>query len=233
MKKIKATAITAILTAAAAYTLIPNFWMRNLSKKPIRKIQGKDGRIALTFDDGPDSLYTPELLDLLKAYGAKATFFVVARKARENPQLIQRINEEGHTIAMHTWSHRIAWVNTPERTKNEFEKSLEVFRELGIEIKYFRPPWGTFNLFTYPITAKYGIKTILWSLELYDWRRDTGASDIFRNLKEYCSPGDIVLLHDSGGDEGAPRNTLDAMKKFLPWCRGKGFQLVNMEVGLE
>lgn len=232
MKTLNAKVFAAILAAAATYTIIPNLWMRNLSRKSIRKINGEGCRIALTFDDGPDSRYTPELLDLLKTYGAKATFFVIAQKASDNPQLIQRIKDEGHTIAMHTWSHRIAWSNSPVRTKKEFEKSLDVFRELGIPVRYFRPPWGTFNLCTYPIAAKYGLKTILWSLELYDWRQDTSASDIFRNLKNCCIPGDIILLHDSGGDEGAPRHTLDAMKKFLPWCRERGFQLVNMEDGL-
>ncbi|SHF19569.1 polysaccharide deacetylase family protein [Alkalibacter saccharofermentans] len=231
-RKLKIFSILLGLTAAASYTVLPNYWMRNHSKHIIRRVQVRGFQIALTFDDGPDPGYTEELLDLLLEHDSKATFFVVAQKARKHPDLIRRMKAEGHTVAMHSLSHRIAWLSTPEMTRLEFAKSIKILKKLGVEARYFRPPWGTFNLCTAKESKARQLKIVLWSVELDDWLRETSPSSIFNRLKD-CGPGDIVVLHDSGGENGAPNHMLDALRLFLPWCERKGVELINLDVGLD
>src|SRR5699024_1852712 len=121
------------------YTILPSFYFRHCSSSIKRKFSNEDS-IFLTFEDGPNPGYTLEILDLLKKYNVKATFFVVVEKAENNKEIIDRIIEEGHTLAIHSYSHRSAWLSSPWRTKKDFECSISALNNIGHEVKYFRPP---------------------------------------------------------------------------------------------
>ncbi len=130
-----------------SYSIIPTFYYKFKGTPIVNNIDEKKF-LSLTFDDGPDKKYTGELLDLLKKYNIKATFFVVAKFAEENYELIKRMEEEGHTIGLHSLEHKNALLNGPLYTNKEFEESLKIMDKINVNIKSFRPPWGHLNLLT-------------------------------------------------------------------------------------
>ena len=111
------------------YCVVPSFYQKWVSRKAIRRIPRPEGKeIVLTFDDGPDPRYTPKVLDVLKKYGISAHFFVVAERAKENPDLIRRMLEEGHEVGLHAYAHKNAWLVTPGYVKRDFAKSCHFTR---------------------------------------------------------------------------------------------------------
>jgi peptidoglycan/xylan/chitin deacetylase (PgdA/CDA1 family) len=212
------------------YDVIPNYYSRNISRKVIKKLN--NNCIAITFDDGPDERYTPQLLDLLKKHDVKATFFLVANKAFNNKDLLYRIIREGHEIGLHSLNHKSAWLSSPWYTEMDFSESLRIFKELGINIKFFRPPWGTFNLFTLYNANKNGLKTILWSVEAKDWSSKTTTEDIKNRIMEKIKQGDIIVLHDSNGAEGAPARTIEALRYVIPKLKEQGYNFSTIGQGI-
>lgn len=211
------------------YEVIPNYYNKYISRKIIRNINRRKKEIALTFDDGPNPRYTNELLDLLKKHDIKCTFFIVAENSLKNRDLLERIIYEGHSIGLHSLKHKHAWLSTPLETKKDFEMSLKIFKELGVNIKFFRPPWGTFNLLTQYLAEKWGLKTILWSINARDWSDKVTSKQIAEKIINHIQNGDIILLHDSGGAEGAPKRTIEALKEIIPKLKDDGYNFVTMD----
>lgn len=212
------------------YMVIPNYIARNKSKEVIRTINKKTNKtIALTFDDGPDPLYTNRLLDILEKNEIKATFFLVAQKAQENQDIVYRMKKDGHGIGMHTMYHKSAWLSFPWETINEFKKGLKILEGIGLNITYYRPPWGTFNAFTLKHALKNKLKIILWSVEAYDWRKNNSATNIEDILLRRIEEGDIIVLHDSGGALGAPNNTLEALESTIPKLKNLGYNFITID----
>ncbi|QZY56390.1 polysaccharide deacetylase family protein [Crassaminicella profunda] len=211
------------------YGVIPNHYYKYISRKVIRKMDAKQKQIALTFDDGPDPRYTHELLDLLKDYNIQATFFLVAEKSLKNRDILERIIHEGHSIGLHSLSHKHAWLSMPFETKKDFEKSMKIFKELKVNLKFFRPPWGTFNILTQYFAKKLGLETILWSINGRDWSSQVTSKEIAKRIMNYIQDGDIILLHDSGGAEGAPKRTLEALKEIIPKLKNDGYKFVTID----
>ncbi|EOC99466.1 polysaccharide deacetylase family protein [Caldisalinibacter kiritimatiensis] len=220
-----------ILMIFIMYAIIPNFYSRNISKNVLRRFDNTN-YLALTFDDGPDPKYTPELLDLLKKNEVKATFFLVADKAYKNKELVYRMIKEGHEVGLHSLKHKSAWLTTPLQTKYNFDRSIEIFKELGINIKLFRPPWGTFNLFTLYYATKYRLKTIFWTKEAKDWSRKTTVEQIKDRIINNINNGDIIVLHDSNGAEGAPKRTIEAVRDIIPKLKHDGYEFVTISQGM-
>ena len=101
--------------------------------------------IALTFDDGPNPEYTPQLLDLLKKYGVKASFFVVGSKVKAYPDIIKRMSQEGHTIGIHHYDHISSWILSPFQLKKQLQMTEQAIMECTHEkVTFYRPPWGQF-----------------------------------------------------------------------------------------
>lgn len=214
------------------YEVIPDYYNRNLSRKVIKRFRSNN-EIALTFDDGPDSRYTPKLLDLLKEHGVKASFFVVAENAVENQDIFFRMIEEGHSVGLHSLNHRSAWLSFPWQTQADFSKSVKLFKKLGVNIKFFRPPWGKFNILTQYNADKHNLKTILWSLSAKDWSRFVTSNDIKNSIVDNIKAGDIIVLHDSNGAEGAPLRTIDALNEAIPKLKEMGYNFVIVDKILE
>lgn len=128
-----------------------------------------DNLCALTFDDGPGR-NTPALLDMLASYGIKATFFLLGNHVRQMPDLAKRIQDEGHEIGNHSWSHPNLRTLSKDRQNEELVKTDNLLRSLGITSLYFRPPYGAFDTRTIAITNELGLDLILWSLDSNDWR---------------------------------------------------------------
>lgn len=169
-------------------------------KKFVRAILGSLFRVhclepvvALTFDDGPDPIFTNSLLDLLKRYNAKATFFIVGQAAVDHPEIIKRIFAEGHCVGNHGWSHTsMTGLSTAERVR-EIRKCSQ---SLGAyESPYFRPPFGHQTLFSAFLVRALGYKIIGGDIVPEDWK-NISAGDLAANMQSKIKPGSIVVLHD-------------------------------------
>ena len=162
-------------------------------------IQGK--RIALTFDDGP-SLFTAQILDILRERQVKATFFVLGKNAEEHPEILRRMSAEGHSIGNHTWSHPFPYLLGRKEFAAEVDKTQEVVERItGHRPALFRPPYGARWFGMFPALRERSLQVVQWSDSGYDWKGAPGsiADATLNNLK----PGSIILLHDAlEGTEG-------------------------------
>jgi peptidoglycan/xylan/chitin deacetylase (PgdA/CDA1 family) len=151
--------------------------------------------VALTFDDGPDPVDTPRLLDLLREKGVKATFFVVGKRAEQHPEIVRRAWDEGHLIANHTWSHpNLFCFLTPRRLRAEIERGTEsVQRSCGFRTPYFRSPVGLRHALVGPYLKKAGLEFISWRVRSYD-TVIVNPSVLARRILGKVAGGDIILL---------------------------------------
>ncbi|MDX9872168.1 MAG: polysaccharide deacetylase family protein [Clostridia bacterium] len=209
------------------YGLIPTFYYKCFRKPGFLKGHERK-RIILTFDDGPDSNYTGKLLALLEKNGVRASFFVVAKKAAQNPALIRRMLDGGHLVALHSLEHKSALGKGWRYIEADFKKSLEILGELGCSLRYYRPPWGHFNLASIYFAKKHRLKLLLWNVMAQDWEQDSRAQDILHRLLSRTKNGAVICLHDSGessgGARGAPLETIEALSSFLPIMLQRGYQ---------
>ncbi len=181
---------------------------------------------ALTFDDGPSAQNTGKLLDVLKEEGVKATFFCVGHNALRYPDLVKRMESEGHLVGSHTYSHRNLLACTPKKSCLEIEKGIEAVESvLGHYPRWFRPPYGMRYPWTLLEARNLGQTAVLWSNCPRDWQRP-GADVIASRVVNRMTPGDIVLLHDGGGDRA---QTIFAVKVIIRALRAKGYEFVRAD----
>ncbi|WP_042166495.1 polysaccharide deacetylase family protein [Paenibacillus gorillae] len=185
-------------------------------------------KIALTFDDGPYPETTEPILDLLKEYDAKATFFVLGNRVRKYPDLLRREAQEGHEIANHTFNHIYFRGNTNLNTiEDEIVRTEELLVELtGKKPFLFRPPGGFYNDNTIQVAKKLGYQTVLWSWhqDTNDWRKP-GVNNIVKKVLGNARNGDIVLLHDY---TPSSTQTVTALRTILPELKKRGFKIVTV-----
>lgn len=210
-----------------AYSIIPNIYFRFISKKVVKSVPATGKSIAFTFDDGPDPRYTPQLLDLLKKYRIRATFFVLGEKAKDNPELIRRIIDEGHVIGLHANKHIGAPFRSYKAMKSDFYNSLSILRGMGVKVKFYRPPWGLVSIVSSKFISQYDFEPVLWSLHASDWSRYVDEKHIARILIEKVKPGDIILLHDGRGAKDAPQRTINALMTAIPELISQGYKFVT------
>jgi polysaccharide deacetylase family sporulation protein PdaB len=184
--------------------------------------------IALTFDDGPDPSDTPAILDLLKQFDAKATFFVVGKKVEMYPELAKREIMEGHEIANHTYSHSYFNERMPEeKIQNEILKAEQIIlKTTGQKPNLFRPPGGYYSENVVLAAKKSGYLVVMWSWhqDSKDWNTP-GVNKIVKSVLKKTQNGDIILLHDYV--EGKTQ-TIDALKQILPKLKERGFRFVTV-----
>lgn len=150
-------------------------------------------KIAITFDDGPHPYYTEQLLDGLKERGVVATFFVTGEHATLYPGIIKRMNEEGHLIGNHTYSHMQLSSTNKEEFKDELAATSEVIEEIiGEEVQYVRPPYGTWDK---AFESELNMIPVLWTIDPLDWCSDNAAC-VTAKVLEQAGENDIILLHD-------------------------------------
>ncbi|HZJ58044.1 MAG TPA: polysaccharide deacetylase family protein [Clostridia bacterium] len=212
------------------YCLLPNYWARNCSSKVLRGGSSNKRKIYLTFDDGPNPDYTPRLLDILGEHQIQATFFLMGRQAELYPDIVKRIAEEGHTIGCHSYSHRHAWLMSPVLTFKDMSRAYEAISlASGIFPKWYRPPWGGFNLFSIAAAGRLGLGIAYWSIEAQDWDINTAAEHIHETVVDKAVPGSVIVLHDNQGDPGAPENTLMALPMIIRSLRKDGYSFASLE----
>ena len=171
-----------------------------MEKVSMENISENDGRgtteikkIALTFDDGPHPVYTPKLLDGLQKRGVKATFFVTGENAEANPDIIKRMNGDGHVIGNHTYSHIQLTCNNGDTFKKELIRTNEVIKRItDTDVVYVRPPYGSWDK---KFEKELNMFPVLWNVDPLDWCTND-ADKIARRILKDTEEGDIILMHD-------------------------------------
>lgn len=182
--------------------------------------------VALTFDDGPWPGSTLQVLDILKRFGVKATFFVVGYLAESYPELIRAELRAGMAVANHSWSHPEPFDGLSEQeTREQIERAKRTLSSLGATSGAFRPPGGDYTDRTIKIAKELGYRLVLWSVDPQDWDDGTTADRIAENVLASVRPGSIILLHDGGGDQSA---TVQALPEIIAGIKemGLGFSLL-------
>ena len=200
--------------------------------KYFREFSSKSGcrsEIMLTFDDGPDPAYTGRLLDLLDSYGIKAAFFTVGSFASANPELIRRMKDGGHTVGLHSYSHRSAYLMSAAQTRRDLSMSAAAVMRLGINPRFYRPPWGHTTPALQQAASNLGIMPVFWSVMAQDWQADLDSDEIASRLLCRTVPGSIICLHDGRGKNCAPGRTIAALEKVLPIWLKEGYRFVTPE----
>ncbi|MFE9656637.1 polysaccharide deacetylase family protein [Micromonospora sp. NPDC006431] len=172
-------------------------------------------RIALTFDDGPDPQFTPQVLTVLRRFEVRATFCLVGENAQKHPDLVRAIVADGHTLCNHSWNHNISLGNrSPKDIRADLLRTNAAIRAAvpGAPIMWYRQPGG---VWTYPLVSvahELGMTSLHWSVDPSDWQAP-GADRIASMVMSRIRPGAVVLLHDGGGNR---QGTVNALDRILP-----------------
>ncbi|HEY3067001.1 MAG TPA: polysaccharide deacetylase family protein [Methylomirabilota bacterium] len=217
------------VTAAVAAAWIGYAWVPHLfTASAARRGDARDDRIALTFDDGPDPVYTPRVLDVLAAHEAPASFFLVGERAARAPATVRRMASEGHEVASHGWSHKSLWLCSPARTEAEIARAQDVLGELaGAAPRHFRPPWGMVNAAMFGALRRHRLRCVLWSVQPEGLRPASAAAQV-RHVLRRAHPGAIVDLHDAEGTPGAPERLWAALPAMIDGLRAAGYRLATV-----
>lgn len=154
------------------------------------RIRTTEKVLYLTFDDGPDPVSTPRLLDILKTYDIKALFFCDGRAAEKFPDLVNQIRTEGHLIGNHGYSHFDGWHTDTDKYINDITRASDFTSD-----KIFRPPYGRLSVMQKKRLLK-SYKLVFWDLMPYDFDKTFGRGKSIRTLKNKIRPGSIIVLHD-------------------------------------
>jgi peptidoglycan/xylan/chitin deacetylase (PgdA/CDA1 family) len=164
----------------------------------------RPGELALTFDDGPNSAWTPRLLDLLASHEIHASFFLVGNRAQAEPALVRSIAAAGHLIGNHSWSHpNLAWASA-KRIENELTRTSQLLEQLsGKPIRHFRPPFGARRPEVLRIARRMGLTPVMWNAMTSDWKNpsaDAIAHQLSCKIDSLTRHGRAanVVLHDGG-----------------------------------
>ena len=217
--------VAAVLTATTLLIVYLLFHPRNQWLVPNRSQVHGTHCVALTFDDGPDPVDTPKLLDLLREKDVKATFFLVGRRADQYPEIVRRIWAEGHLVANHTWSHNSLFCFLmPLRLRAEIERGSEsIRRSCGFRPRLFRSPVGLRHPLLAPYLEAVGLEYVSWSIRTFDtFTKDPNV--LARRILDKAASGDIILLHDRL--PGGTNAMLKALPRVIDELRKRGFEFV-------
>ena len=177
----------------------------------------KRGELALTFDDGPNPAWTPQLLDVLAKHGVKATFFMVGSFAEAEPELVRRVAEAGHLIGNHSWSHPNL-LTAARKVTEELTRTSETLQQIiGAEVRFFRPPFGARRPFVLKTAQGMGMVPVTWNAMTTDWETpsaDAIAGRLARTIDVLERQGGAanIVLHDGGHSVAAAGHLMEKYK---------------------
>ena len=188
--------------------------------QPLYYIDDASKAVALTIDDGPDPVYTPQVLRVLHTYGVTATFSMVGRRVAAYPRLARAVAEDGHHIANHTWTHSDLVRMPGHRVHTELAwASHAIHSATGVHPQLFRAPYGAWSAFVIRQCEQMRMVPMDWSVNPRDWAQP-GVRSIVRNIMHNTRPGSIILEHDGGGNRS---QTVDALNIVLPRLLREGY----------
>ncbi|MFJ8578992.1 polysaccharide deacetylase family protein [Micromonospora sp. NPDC093277] len=174
-----------------------------------------DHAVALTFDDGPDPRWTPQILDQLRAAHVTATFCLIGKQAERYPELVARIAREGHQLCNHSWRHDLNLGRRPVADiKADLTRTNRAIRAAvpNAKITWFRQPGGRWTGEDVAVARELGMRPLHWTVDPQDWNHPN-AKTIIKRVEAAARPGSIVLMHDGGGDR---KQTMAACRQLIP-----------------
>lgn len=232
MNKFVITLISAFIVftfCAASFLYYWKAWDRSLFLNPIYKLNTHEKIVALTFDDGPSSVRTSPLLDLLDKYNVKATFFMIGKGIEQHPEIARDVVNRGHMVGNHSYSHKRMILKSPTFVKDEIVKTEKLLQEIGSQdYTYFRPP-NTKKFIILPYLLKsMNMKLVTGSFdpnlqysEPFDWQ---GVS---QQAIDGVSPGEIIYLHD--GKDLSGEEFVKAVERIIVELRARGYKFVTLK----
>lgn len=176
------------------------------------------GRVALTFDDGPD-VYTPQVLQVLRAYNVRAVFYMMGRKAAARPDLVRAVVAAGHLAENHSWDHpHMADLDAAAVRRQLADTDAAITRAGAPRPTLFRPPFGSTDATVEGQARSLGLRTVRWSVDTNDWRGRRPA-DIAATVLDEAVPGSVVLMHDGVANSAA---TIRALPAIITGLRARG-----------
>ncbi|WP_137991955.1 polysaccharide deacetylase family protein [Streptomyces vilmorinianum] len=191
-------------------------------QRPFLKMSGVGRSMVLTFDDGPDPRYTPEILATLRRYGCRAMFFVCGEMAAEHQDLVREMAADGHVVGNHSWSHPLIPKLRPSRIRDELGSTSDLVEGiLGSAPLWYRAPFGAWNRHSFEIGAELGMEPLAWTVDTLDWK-EPGTGSIVRRVLDGAAPGVVVLSHDAGGNRS---QSVAALRRYLPELLDAGYSI--------
>ncbi|MFF5840129.1 polysaccharide deacetylase family protein [Streptomyces massasporeus] len=186
------------------------------------KVSGRGRTMVLTFDDGPDPRFTPDILDTLAEYDVRAMFFVCGEMVAGGRKLLARMADEGHVVGNHTWSHPLLTRLTRRQIRSEMERTSDVIEDAyGERPEWFRAPYGAWNRAALQLGAELGMEPLGWTVDTLDWTTP-GVRSIANRVERGAAPGVVVLSHDAGGDRS---QSVRALRRYLPELLDSGYHV--------
>lgn len=182
--------------------------------------------VALTFDDGPSPLFTPQILAILQKYNVHATFFTVGENVQNYPDLVQQEQSAGNVVANHSWNHPDLTTLANTDIQTQLSNTSNVIQQAaGTPPTFFRPPYGAIDGKVLAQAKALGLTPVLWSVDTEDWQLP-GSPAIVNTALSQTANGSIVLMHDSGGNRS---QTVAALPMIIEGLQQRGYQLVTIQ----
>ena len=193
----------------------PSLWLRLLYPKALWRINPTERVVYLTFDDGPIPEVTPRVLEILRNYGVKATFFMVGDNVRKYPEVFEMVKSDGHRLGNHTFNH-LGGIkhSTKDYVLNIHKANAYIHSDL------FRPPHGWLRHRQYYFLKRH-YKLVMWDLVTRDYSKRLNADDAFENVRRYARPGSIITFHDSL--RSVPK-LWSALPRSIEWLLAEGYE---------
>lgn len=190
--------------------------------RPFEELPELGHAMVLSFDDGPDPRYTPDILATLRRHRVRAMFFVCGEMADVHRDLLREMSADGHVVGNHTWSHPLVPKLSRAAIHDELGRTSEVIEEvLGAAPLWYRAPYGAWNRHSFEIGAAMGMEPMAWTVDTLDWT-EPGTGTIVRRVRKGAAPGVVLLSHDAGGDRS---QSVAALRRYLPELLGKGYRI--------
>ncbi|MTI81567.1 MAG: LysM peptidoglycan-binding domain-containing protein [Firmicutes bacterium] len=185
-------------------------------------------KIALTFDDGPDSAYTDQVLDVLQKYSVPSTFFLMGERASQYPWIVNRMQNEGHVVASHSWSHpNLAKISEQSRQSEVLDTENSIYQITGKRTGLIRPPYGAVNSEMLQDMKDLNYKVINWSVDTVDWKEANDVNQILINALPNVKGGSIILFHSAGGGQDLS-DTVSVLPELIYTLRVQGYEFVTV-----
>ncbi|MHC2184053.1 polysaccharide deacetylase family sporulation protein PdaB [Paenibacillus sp. PvR052] len=192
------------------------------------KGRGSLKQVALTFDDSPDTQFTPQVLDVLKQYNVRATFFLIGSQAEKYPEIVKRIVREGHVIGNHSYDHKLFTKLTDEKFKAQVLQTQKTLKSLiGYTPRLIRPPYGEISENQLLWASQQGFRIVNWNVDSQDWKQ-IKRDQVTNNILNHVKTGSIVLQHTGGGPGQNLSGTVEALPTVIQTLQSRGYKLVTL-----
>lgn len=235
LKIVALTTVSILFVIAGLYIVVP-YVVKLLIKRKLSFYITKENSVYLTFDDGPDPEATPQILEMLDKYNARATFFAIGAKIEKYPDIVSTILKSGNSIGSHGYRHLHGWKATPFSMLRDLKKEREILAKYFSSERQilYRPPFGKLNLINLFYYLRRNGKIVFWDCDPEDYKA-ASPDQIADYILENVRPGSIILLHDGRSKEenNSADVTVKALELILRGLSDLKFECVTIEEGIK